>query len=92
MFYCRFLTIISNFFPGHSSGAVQMWDLTTALSFFDQGKPTSGCPVGTAGGPTTEEMVRLLDHLELSNSRTSTPCCVSPSPSMQPNNASLRLN
>jgi len=41
------------------------------------------------GGPTAEELVRLLDHVELSaagaasvSSRTSTPACISPSPSL----------
>eukprot|EP00095_Tigriopus_kingsejongensis_P002161 snap_masked-scaffold248_size238799-processed-gene-1.13 protein:Tk02161 transcript:snap_masked-scaffold248_size238799-processed-gene-1.13-mRNA-1 annotation:"btb poz domain-containing protein kctd3" len=63
---------------GHSSGAVQMWDLTTALDFFNKDNPTTH----SEGGPTPEELVRLLDHLELSNSRTPTPCCISPSPSL----------
>lgn len=63
---------------GHSSGAVQMWDLTTALEFFNKNMPTSHY----GGGPNPEELVKLLDHVELSNSRNSTPCCISPSPSM----------
>lgn len=55
-----------------------MWDLTTALEFYNKGAPTTQ----SEGGPTPEEMIRLLDHCDLSNSRTSTPCCISPSPSM----------
>lgn len=50
---------------GHSSGAVQMWDLTTALEFSAKGEPTNN----TEGGPTAQEMAGLLDHLDLSNSR-----------------------
>ena len=104
-------------FTGHSSGAVQMWDLTTALEIFHRGDSSgassgaSGISHGTAnnsapntprsgggggggprlsshfhpapdGGPTAEELVKLLDHMELSNSRNSTPCCISPSPSL----------
>lgn len=55
-----------------------MWDLTTALEFFNKGEPT----MYTDGGPTSQELVRLLDHCDLSNSRVSTPCCISPSPSL----------
>merc|ERR1712179_512827 len=62
---------------GHSSGAVQMWDLTTALEFFNKGEPT----VHNVGGPSPLELVRLLEHVDLSNSRPSTPC-ISPSPSL----------
>lgn len=64
---------------GHASGAVQMWDLTTALDFFNKGEPT----VHQAGGPTARELVRLLDHCDLTNSRPATPC-ISPSPSLYP--------
>jgi hypothetical protein len=38
-----------------------MWDLTTALDFFNKGEPT----VHHNGGPTAKELVRLLDHCDL---------------------------
>ncbi len=56
-----------------------MWDLTTALDFYNKGEPT----VHQAGGPTARELVRLLDHCDLTNSRPATPC-ISPSPSLYP--------
>ncbi|KAF7990909.1 hypothetical protein HCN44_000714 [Aphidius gifuensis] len=58
-------------FTGHSNGAIQMWDLTTALDH--QAK-------NFIGGPTPEELWKLLDHCDLSNSHCSTPC-ISPCPS-----------
>ena len=67
---------------GHSNGACQMWDLTTALDFFNKGIEATTDNVSTAGGPTPEELIRLLDHFDLSSSRTSTPCCISPAPSL----------
>ncbi|XP_055587165.1 BTB/POZ domain-containing protein KCTD3 isoform X2 [Uranotaenia lowii] len=63
-------------FSGHSGGAIQMWDLTTALEIFkkkDQQKKI-------VGGPTADELIRLLDQCDLSNSHCSTPC-MSPCPS-----------
>ena len=64
---------------GHSSGAVQMWDLTTALEFFAKGDT-----IKNDGGPTWEEMLRQLERCDLSNSRMSTPtCCISPAPSVK---------
>ncbi len=80
---------------GHSSGAVQMWDLTTALEFYAKGDGGGGGGGGDSrqkeGGPTSEEMLRLLEHCDLSNSRTSTPC-ISPCSSVKvkaPNAAAL---
>jgi len=64
---------------GHSSGAVQMWDLTTALEF--HAKKDQGGTSNTGGGPTTEELVNMLRNCDLSNSQTPTPCCISPSSS-----------
>lgn len=61
---------------GHCNGAIQMWDLTTALEIFkkkDQHKKM-------VGGPTADELIRLLDQCDLSNSHCSTPC-LSPCPS-----------
>jgi hypothetical protein len=62
-----------------------MWDLTTALEFFAKGET-----IKNDGGPTWEEMLRLLEHCDLSNSRTSTPtCCISPAPSVKVKAANL---
>ncbi|XP_024881457.1 BTB/POZ domain-containing protein KCTD3 isoform X1 [Temnothorax curvispinosus] len=64
-------------FTGHSNGTIQMWDLTTALDpSFNATQATD-----TSGGPTPEELWKLLDQCELSNSHCSTPC-ISPSPSL----------
>jgi len=63
-------------FTGHSNGAIQMWDLTTALEFFYKKEPTTG-----EGGPSPQELVRQLEQCELTSSRCSTPC-LSPSPSL----------
>lgn len=56
---------------GHSSGGIQMWDLTTALEQAKMNLPN------LASGPDAGELLRLLDQCDLSNSYTSTPC-VSP--------------
>ncbi|XP_017776819.1 PREDICTED: BTB/POZ domain-containing protein KCTD3 isoform X2 [Nicrophorus vespilloides] len=63
-------------FTGHMNGSIQMWDLTTAL---DPAYKTDADM--TSGGPTPEELLRLLDQCDLSNSLCSTPC-MSPSPSL----------
>ncbi|KAF4532204.1 hypothetical protein B566_EDAN002267 [Ephemera danica] len=62
-------------FTGHSNGAIQMWDLTTALDMAAKGELASQ----VAGGPTPAELLKLLDQWDLSNSHCSTPC-MSPSP------------
>ncbi|XP_018300128.1 BTB/POZ domain-containing protein KCTD3 isoform X2 [Mycetomoellerius zeteki] len=62
-------------FTGHSNGTIQMWDLTTALD------PSFNATRDTSGGPTPEELWKLLDQCDLSNSHCSTPC-ISPSPSL----------
>ncbi|XP_033216767.1 BTB/POZ domain-containing protein KCTD3 isoform X2 [Belonocnema kinseyi] len=64
-------------FTGHSSGAIQMWDLTTALDPSFSLVPDKEF----SGGPTPEELWKLLDQCDLSNSYCSTPC-ISPCPSM----------
>ncbi|PNF23018.1 BTB/POZ domain-containing protein KCTD3 [Cryptotermes secundus] len=64
-------------FTGHSNGAIQMWDLTTALDLAAKGEPATQI----SGGPTAEELLKLLDQCDLSNSHCSTPC-ISPCPSM----------
>jgi len=61
---------------GHANGAIQMWDLTTALDFFEKGEPTF-----RGGGPSPAELISQLETCELTNSRCSTPC-LSPSPSL----------
>lgn len=58
---------------GHSSGSVQMWDLTLALELTAKSEPTP------PGGPTPAELIRVLEQCELSNSLGSTPC-MSPCP------------
>ena len=73
--------------------AVQMWDLSTALDFYTKGKDKAtqqGATSGAAaqlGGPTTEDLVDMLNHCELSNSHAPTPCCLSPSSSAYLNQA-----
>lgn len=61
-------------FTGHANGSIQMWDLTTALEM-NRG---DGEQVDN-GGPTPQELLRMLDQCDLSNSLNSTPC-MSPSP------------
>lgn len=61
---------------GHCNGAIQMWDLTTALALLSKDEPQQK----TSGGPDTNELLRLLDQCEISNSSCSTPC-MSPCPS-----------
>jgi WD40 repeat protein len=62
-------------FTGHSNGTVQMWDLTSALDLANR----SDGVMGDESGPQVKELMRLLDHCEISNSRCTTPS-VSPSP------------
>lgn len=64
-------------FTGHSNGAIQMWDLTTALDLAVKGESVSN----HNGGPSPHELLRLLDQCDLTNSHCSTPC-ISPSPSL----------
>ncbi|XP_063978261.1 BTB/POZ domain-containing protein KCTD3 isoform X2 [Diachasmimorpha longicaudata] len=64
-------------FTGHSNGAIQMWDLTTALDPCYDAQKTRDF----TGGPTPEELWKLLDQCDLSNSHCSTPC-ISPCPSV----------
>lgn len=72
-------------FTGHSNGAIQMWDLTTALDLAAKDAPA----MQTSGGPTPEELLKLLDQCDLSNSHSSTPC-LSPCPSLA-NHSAARL-
>ena len=83
-------------FTGHSNGAIQMWDLSTALEFFHKNLSTCGeggptpqvCPLSTSTSheffqqrPLYQELIRQLEQCELTSSRCSTPC-LSPSPSL----------
>ncbi|XP_005106240.1 BTB/POZ domain-containing protein KCTD3 [Aplysia californica] len=75
-------------FTGHANGSVQMWDLTTALDHFKQEDKAKD---QREGGPTASELVRLLEQVDLSSSRCSTPC-VSPSSSILVGPGSLPLS
>ncbi|ELU16021.1 hypothetical protein CAPTEDRAFT_121615 [Capitella teleta] len=66
-------------FTGHSNGTVQMWDLTSALELAIRAE---GVPC-EEGGPLAKELMRLLDHCDISSSRCTTPS-VSPSPCLTP--------
>lgn len=61
---------------GHCNGAIQMWDLTTALEISKK----KDQPKRSLGGPSADELIRELDQCDLSNSHCSTPC-MSPCPS-----------
>uniref|UniRef100_A0A8C9L8K4 BTB/POZ domain-containing protein KCTD3 n=1 Tax=Pavo cristatus TaxID=9049 RepID=A0A8C9L8K4_PAVCR len=62
-------------FTGHANGSIQMWDLTTAMDMVNK----------NVGGPTEEELLKLLDQCDLSTSRCATPN-ISPATSVvQPN-------
>ena len=70
-------------FTGHSNGTIQMWDLTTAL------EPSFSATRNVSGGPTPEELWKLLDQCDLSNSHSSTPR-ISPCPSLISTGPSLK--
>ncbi|XP_069787392.1 BTB/POZ domain-containing protein KCTD3 isoform X2 [Narcine bancroftii] len=54
-------------FTGHGNGSIQMWDLTTAMDMVNKGEERD------VGGPTEEELLKLLDQCDLSASRCVTP-------------------
>ncbi|EHB00447.1 BTB/POZ domain-containing protein KCTD3 [Heterocephalus glaber] len=54
-------------FTGHTNGSIQMWDLTTAMDMVSKSEDRG------AGGPSEEELLRLLDQCDLSTSRGATP-------------------
>ncbi|CAG0893495.1 unnamed protein product [Cyprideis torosa] len=58
-------------YTGHVNGSVQMWDLTAGLEIFKQSSsaPSAGCD----GGPTTEELARILENCDIRN--TADCCC-----------------
>lgn len=55
---------------GHSNGNIQIWDLTSALELASKGELVQQ----NTGGPTKNELIRLLDQCDLSYSPCSTPC------------------
>ncbi|XP_034043918.1 BTB/POZ domain-containing protein KCTD3 [Thalassophryne amazonica] len=65
-------------FTGHGNGSIQMWDLTTAMDIANKGEERKKEDVG---GPTEEELLKLLDQCDLSTSRCATPN-ISPAPSV----------
>ncbi|XP_069089993.1 BTB/POZ domain-containing protein KCTD3 [Pleurodeles waltl] len=77
-------------FTGHSNGSIQMWDLTTAMDMVSKSEEKA------AGGPTEEELLKLLDQCDLSTSRCATPN-ISPATSvlqqshLRDSNTSLQL-
>lgn len=62
-------------FTGHSNGCIQMWDLSSAL------QQANKQPGESTGGPTQDELLQVLEHCDLSNSRCTTPS-VSPASSL----------
>lgn len=54
-------------FTGHTNGSIQMWDLTTAMDMVGRSEDKD------VGGPTEEELLKLLDQCDLSTSRCATP-------------------
>ncbi|XP_023597470.1 BTB/POZ domain-containing protein KCTD3 isoform X3 [Trichechus manatus latirostris] len=54
-------------FTGHTNGSIQMWDLTTAMDMVNKSQEKD------VGGPTEEELLKLLDQCDLSTSRCATP-------------------
>ncbi|XP_054432558.1 BTB/POZ domain-containing protein KCTD3 [Pteronotus mesoamericanus] len=77
-------------FTGHTNGSIQMWDLTTAMDMVSKTEDKD------AGGPTEEELLKLLDQCDLSASRCATPN-ISPATSvvqhsrLRESNSSLQL-
>lgn len=97
-------------FTGHSNGALQMWDLTTALDLCSKNEPGTlrasiniiyfrilSIPFNIVaasksnGGPSPEELLRLLDQCDLSNSHCSTPC-ISPCPTLLGTTARIKAS
>ena len=77
-------------FTGHTNGIIQMWDLTTVMDMVNKPEDKD------AGGPTEEELLKLLDQCDLSTSRCATPN-ISPATSvlqhsrLQESSSSLQL-
>ncbi|KAK6488915.1 BTB/POZ domain-containing protein KCTD3 [Huso huso] len=81
-------------FTGHGNGSIQMWDLTTAMDMVNKAEDPKEVEVG---GPTEEELLKLLDQCDLSTSRCATPN-ISPATSvvqhsrLRESNSSLQLH
>ncbi|KPP72265.1 BTB/POZ domain-containing protein KCTD3-like [Scleropages formosus] len=67
-------------FTGHGNGSIQMWDLTTAMDMVNKAEDKAKREP-EVGGPTEEELLKLLDQCDLSTSRCATPN-ISPAPSV----------
>ncbi|TRY59644.1 hypothetical protein DNTS_027386 [Danionella cerebrum] len=67
-------------FTGHANGSIQMWDLTTAMDTVNK-VDDKARHEPEMGGPTEEELLKLLDQCDLSTSRCATPN-ISPAPSV----------
>ncbi|KAK2878687.1 hypothetical protein Q8A67_019478 [Cirrhinus molitorella] len=67
-------------FTGHANGSIQMWDLTTAMDTVNKNDDKAKREP-EVGGPTEEELLKLLDQCDLSTSRCATPN-ISPAPSV----------
>ncbi|KTF85739.1 hypothetical protein cypCar_00006735 [Cyprinus carpio] len=67
-------------FTGHANGSIQMWDLTTAMDTVNK-TDDKAKREPEVGGPTEEELLKLLDQCDLSTSRCATPN-ISPAPSV----------
>ncbi|XP_048829999.1 BTB/POZ domain-containing protein KCTD3 isoform X1 [Brienomyrus brachyistius] len=68
-------------FTGHGNGSIQMWDLTTAMDMVNKTEDKAKRDAAEVGGPTEEELLKLLDQCDLSASRCATPN-ISPAPSV----------
>ncbi|XP_051579346.1 BTB/POZ domain-containing protein KCTD3-like isoform X1 [Myxocyprinus asiaticus] len=67
-------------FTGHANGSIQMWDLSTAMDTVNKVDDKIKREP-EVGGPTEEELLKLLDQCDLSTSRCATPN-ISPAPSV----------
>uniref|UniRef100_A0A1A9ZW31 BTB domain-containing protein n=1 Tax=Glossina pallidipes TaxID=7398 RepID=A0A1A9ZW31_GLOPL len=71
---CEVSSLIGSRFilTGYCNGNIQIWDLTTALALFSKNEENHTQKIN--GGPDTNELLRLLDQCEISNSLSSMPC------------------
>ncbi|XP_038073163.1 BTB/POZ domain-containing protein KCTD3-like [Patiria miniata] len=69
-------------FTGHSNGSIQMWDLSTGLDNLVKVNKGENVDPNLPGGPSEEELIRLLGHSYVSASRSTTPS-MSPATSAQ---------
>ncbi|XP_030854857.1 BTB/POZ domain-containing protein KCTD3 [Strongylocentrotus purpuratus] len=61
-------------FTGHANGGVQMWDLTSAMEIFNKNEKAEKSSTDILpGGPTEEELIKLLGGCDVSASRCTTP-------------------